>query len=595
MDTNPIPERPSAAGRTAPSLLVPFLAGLLLFVGFAPAQSLPELLPEDVVAAIGVRDLTAQQDRIQPFLDEAERLGLVESVSGAVPDDADPEELADTELPDVPEALRDLDPLDVLGQEAWVAVSASPFRPIPAVTVIVRPNDEAAQAFRTVIQDAEGQEGVERLSEGDRTLYTFVPPSETSDFDLPIAYALADEGVLVASSDPEIVRFVLRGLSGSDEASFAQSDAFAALEGLGEGVTFGLLDAAPLANALEPFATSFEAGPVLQRVHDALLTAGPAVGLTRVTDEGLESRGLLMPREDGPDQALYGLLTEGTTADASVLRFVPDDAVTLSASVFDVSGWWAWLDDVLASAQSLGLPPASQLMGMFGIDPQAALLDWAGDDLVQIVAAPPVAAEAGIPQEGFGQGSVVLLEATDEAAARQGLNMLLSAIGPNMAAFTSPSGQAVATPETVQVAGRDVQRLQVSDTMSIDAAVVDGWALLSMSPDATEAILNAYAADDGAPEAFADVAADLPLPARAWSVSDVSGMILGSSEALVAQLQLLAGLGGAGDLDFDAVDEASADVQAWLTFLGERVGTSRSVTTVEDGTVRTEGLTPVDW
>lgn len=602
MSRSPTPQpqstaRPAAALR-APAAIATFLACLVLAAAVAPAQSLPELLPDDVVAAVGASDLAAEQERLQPFLDEAERLGLLESVGGAVPAGAGADALDDADLPDVsdvPDAFADLGFLDLAGQEVWIAVSASAFRPIPALSVILRPSPAATDAFRTAIADAEGDAGVERLEEAGRTFWTYVPPEGADGLDVPVAYAQADEGVLVASTDPEIVRFVLRGLSGSDEATLADTDTYAALRGLGEGTTFGLLDAAPLIRSLEPLAAGFEAGPLLQRIHDALVTAGPSVGLIRATDEGIESRGLQLPRADGPDPALHTLLSEGTAADESVLAFVPEDAVSVTATTVDVRGWWGWLDDVLASAASLGLPSASEMVGMFGIDPQAVLLDWTGTRLVQIGTAPSDPPESGLPQEGFASDGVLLIEARDEQAAREGLGRLLAAVGPNAAAFTSPSGGAMAMPETVQVAGQDVHRLRLGESLVLDAAVVDGFALLSMSPEATEAVLSARAADDAPPAAFAEAASSLPLPARAWSVSDVRGAVLGTSEALVGQLQLMAGLGGAGGLDFDAVDEASGDVTAWLEFLGERLGTSRSVTTVEDGALRTEGFTRVDW
>lgn len=586
--------RPSAVHRSIPRRVAAALAVLLVAGSLAGAQSLPELLPDDVVAAVGLRDLAAEADRIQPFVDEAERLGLVQSVSEAVPSEAEEDVLGDGELPGLPDALAGLDLVDLLGQEAWLAVSASPFRPIPAVSIIVRPGSEAAEGFRTVIADAEGDAGVERLEENGRTFWTHVPPADAEGMGVPIAYAQTDEGILLASTDPEIVRFVLRQLSGSDEPSLADTETFGTLVGLGEGTVVGLLDAAPLIRSLEPFAAGFEAGPLLERVHDALVTAGPSAGLMRATDEGLETRTLQLARPDGPDPALYALITEGTAASTEVAAFAPGDAVMVSASTFDVRGWWAWLDDVLASAASLGLPSANELVGMFGVDPQTALLDWAGSQVVQIGTAPSVVAEAGIPQEGFGSDAVLLLEARDEAAAREGIASLLTAIGPGAAAFTSPDGGEMAMPETVQVAGYDVQRLRLSESVVLDAAVVDGWAVLSASPDATEAVLGAYG-DGSAPAALAEGLSKVPGTARAWAVSDDRSAVLASADALVAQLQLMAGLGGAGDLDFDAVDEASGDLSAFLEFLGERLGTSRSVTTVEDGRIETEGFTRVDW
>lgn len=582
--------RPTPAVRTRLAPILAAVAGLLV-AAFAPAQTLPDLLPEDVVVAFGVHDLEGERERLQPFLDEAERLGLFESVAGAVP-----EEEADA---DVPAALEGLDPMSLLGDEALVALSASPFRPIPAGTFIARADDEAMSAFRTVIEDASADPGVERLEEGGRELWTYVPPADGADDDglgMPIAYAQADEGVLIASTDPEIVRFALRALDGSGDPSMADGELYAALRDLGDGSAYFLADLLPVTEALEPFAAGFDAGPLLARVQDALATSGPTVGLVRATADGVEARSRLLPDPDGPDPALYELLTQGTTAAPSeALAFAPADAVTVGASTVDAAGWWSWLDDVLASAESLGVPSATEITMMFGLDVRTTLLDWMGDDVVQIVPAPAEAIEPGMPQEGLGATQAVLVESTDDAAARQGLTMLLTTIGPSLGAFTSPDGGAMAMPESVQVAGYDVQRLELFDELSIDTAVVDGWALITFSPEVTDAVLSAHAAGEAPPAALADAADAVPAEVRAWTVSDDRAAVLGTSDVLVTQLQTLAGLGGAGELDFDAVDEASADLAAWLEFLGERLGTSRGFTQVRDGALETETFTDVDW
>jgi hypothetical protein len=150
-------------------------------------------------------------------------------------------------------------------------------------------------------------------------------------------------------------------------------------------------------------------------------------------------------------------------------------------------------------------------------------------------------------------------------------------------------------PETVQVAGADVLRLPLSDTLVLDAAVVDGWVLLSGSPVATEAALAARASGTAGPAALRDAAAELPAAMRSWSLTNDRQAAGGSVEALVGQLQMLAGLGGASTLDFAAVDEASEAVTAYAAFLAERLGTSRSFTTVENGVLRSESRTFVAW
>lgn len=570
---------------------------LLLLAPAAVAQSLPELLPRDAALAVGLVDLAGQTDKLRPFLDEADRLGLLESLGAAVPAEAT-EELGEDGAPDLPDAFEGLEILDLLGQEAWIAVTASPFQPVPAVTMIARVSAAAQDAFATAIGEAEDRPGTERLEEGDAAFYTWVPPTdggeEVAGPDLPVAYAQAGD-VVVVSTDPETVRFVLRARAGGGEPTLADSEVYASLRGLGDGHVLGMVDVEPLLAGLEPLAQANGAGTLLTRVRAALTTAGPTVGLLRAEDDGLRSFGLRLPRADGPDPALYGLLTRGDAPDAEVLSFAPDGALTVAAGGLDMAGWWAWLDDVSASAAELGVPTATEALQMVGVDVNVVLLDWAGDAWAQVQTAPAAPSAAGASDVPLLGETAMLVASRDDAAARQGLTMLFQTVGATAAGFMSPSGEAMVAPQTVQVAGVDVVRLPLSDTLVLDAAVVDGWAVLTGSAEATEAVLTARATGSAGPGALVDVVGGFPEGALSWTASDAGRATGGSTGALVGQLQMLAGLGGAGALDFDAVDDASEAVTAFAEFLAERIGTSRSVTTFDGDVLRTEGRTDVNW
>ncbi len=588
----PNPRTRRTARRLALALLLP------LALASAAAQRLPELLPADVVMAVGLVDLEGQSERLRPFLDEAERLGLIDSLGAAVPDGAG-EALGESGAPEIPDAFEDLELLDLLGREAWLAVSTSAFQPFPAVTLIARTSDAARDAFADAIADAASRPGTERRSEGDAPFYTWLPPTDGADPsgggpDIPFAYAQSGE-LLVLSTDPETVRFVLRAQAGGSDPSLADTELYAALRGLGDGQAFGLLDAEPLTDALQPLVESFGGGALLSRLRAALVTAGPTVGVLRADDAGLAGSGLQLPRADGPDPALYALLTEGTAPDAGVLSWAPAEALSIAAGTADLSGWWAWLDDVLAAGAELGVPTASEAAQLVGVDVNAALLSWAGDRWVQIQTAPLAATAAGASDVPLLGEQVLMVASDDDAAARAGLRTLFTTLGATLAGFMSPGGQAMITPETVQVAGAEVLRLPLSETLVLDAAVLDGWAVFSGAPAATEAVLSARASGSDGPAGLVAAAGEVPAGARAWSLTDDRQATGGSTDALVSQLQMLAGLGGAATLDFDAVDDASEAVTAFAAFLAERLGTSRSVTTVEDGRIRSESRTDVSW
>src|SRR6056297_241880 len=519
------------------------LAASWLLAAPLAAQSLPELLPADVALAVGLVDIGSQTDRLQPFLDEADRLGLVAAVGAALPEGADAA-LDDTGMPDLPSALDGLGVLDLLGREAWLAVSASPFSPLPALTLIARPSDAGREAFARAIADAADRAGVEQRSESGTTFHTYVPAAPDDDLlGVPVAYAQSGD-LLVLSTDPEIVRFVLRADAGGDDPTLADTATYAALRELGSGQVMGMLDAEPLVRGLAPLAGTYGAGAVLERVRDALRTAGPTVCVLRGAD---------------------------------------------------LRGWWSWLDDVLASAAELGLPTASEALRLVGLDAGTLLLDWAGDSWAQIQTAAPAAPVAGQTDVPIFDAQVLLVASRDDVAARQGITTTLTTLGATLAGFLAPSGQGFVAPTTVEIAGVPVTRLELSETLVFDAAVIDGWALLSGSPDATEAVLTARASGSAGPTALIDAAAELPVGPLSWSVSDDAMATGGSTDALVGQLQMLAGLGGAATLDFEAVDAASEAVTAWSAFLAERLGGSWSATVVDDGTVRSESRTYLAW
>ncbi|MEX2502506.1 MAG: hypothetical protein WD336_09025 [Trueperaceae bacterium] len=584
--------------RIGPLRTVVLALVLLACAPLASSQSLPALLPDDVALAVGVVGLEAQADRWRPFLDEAERLDLLERLAAAIPaglaDDAGLD--GDADAIDLPDGILALDAMDLLGREAWLTVSASRFRPLPAVTIVTRTTPAAEAAFADWIADAADGPGTVRRNEGDAVFYTRLPGPDATGADLGVPVAYAQQGdLLVLSSDPEIVRSILRARAGGSDPVWADSDTYRAMADLGDGHLFGLIDAAPLTSGLNALAGAYGAGPLLARVQDALRSAGPSAGLLRFEDGGLASRTVQLPRADGPDPQLVRLLTGTRAADPTAVSFAPDGALAVASSGHDLTGWWAWLDDVLAAGTSLGLPDASEAAQLFGLDVKGSLLAWTGDRSVQIVTGPPAAAQPGIADAPL-LGEQALLIATDAPdAARAGLERTFTDLGAMLGGFLAPSGMGAARPTSVQVAGVEVLRLELSETLALDAAVLDGWVLLTGSPEATEAVLAAHASGGTGPEALASAALDLPSDAVRWSLTNDRASLAGGSEAAVAQLQLIAGLAGAGALDFAAVDDASDALSVWLAFVAERLGTSASYVVVEEGRLQGRGFTDVAW
>jgi hypothetical protein len=162
---------PGTAKRTFSMLLLAMLA--LAPIGIA--QSLATLLPSETMLALGTTGLNDHTDLFEDFLREFEERGVGDALLtlyGGVEDEMG--DMQDMES-EIPAALRELGPLDLIGQEAWIAVSASQFNPIPAVTLVARMSDTATEAFGTLIDDAAGRDTVQELTEGTVTFDRTVP------------------------------------------------------------------------------------------------------------------------------------------------------------------------------------------------------------------------------------------------------------------------------------------------------------------------------------------------------------------------------------------------------------------------------------
>lgn len=588
--------------RSVPRRVAAALLIALGTLGFpSQAQGLPALLPHDVQAAVGLIDVASVSERIEPFLAEAERLGLLDAVLGALPGGA-AFGSTDDDASMLPPGFEGLGLLDLLGTEAWIAVTASPFDPLPSVTLLARVTPAAREAFATAIADDADRPGTRTLEEAGSTFYTFVPEGGTLpdperpelDVGLPVAYAQIDD-VVVASTDPETIRFILRAVSGSDEATFADQAVWQEIVDLGPGQVVGFLDPLPLTRSLQPLAASSGAEALFDRLQDALATAGPSLGVLRADDDGLLTIGRQTPDAEGPDADLYALLTNGSAPPRDVLRFAPEGAVSVAAGTFDLPGWWAWLDDVLASAADVGLPTATEALELLGLNADRLLLAWAGDGWMQIQTAPLSTPDPALASGPLLGEQVVLLRSRDDAAAYAGLEEGLTMAGATLAGFLTPSGEGSASPTAMEVAGTRVLRLVLSETLTIDAAIVDGWVLLSGSPEATEAVLSAYAAGGAGPDGLTSLANDLPSDLRSWSLAVPPSGDATAADALIGQLQLLAGMGGAATLDFEAVDRASQAVAAYAAYLAERTGPSLAWTRVEDGSIVSRQRTFLTW
>jgi hypothetical protein len=569
---------------------------LLLALAFpANAQRLVGYLPADTVAALGTVELEEHADRFDGVLADWERSGVGAALLRAFGEvDADalgmPLDDGDFDLV-LPSALHGLDLLELIGREAWTGVSISPFNPLPAVTLLALVDESTAARFDEVLDDAAGEPGAQRLQEGDAAFVTVVVDG------LPLAASRYGE-LLALSSNPEVLRGVLRQAQGSTEPSFADSPSYGATLGLlAPGQLYGYLDLQPLARALAPLASGLGFDRSVARVASALETFGISAGVVRVTSVGTETESLQLPRSDGRDAALFRQLTDVDTVPERLLEAIPAEALSVSASGGSPAAGFEYLNALLSELPELALPDPAGLIGdLIGVDLRRDVFGWMGPGSLTVTTGFGEVVEPGIPGEDMlGQSAIVLL-AEDETRARAGLDRSATALASLVSAFADPMGAGgVVQGVTRDVAGVQVTRYDVFPGLSIHIAVAEGLALIATSEGAADAVARAIADGPQPPPVVARLLPEVPASASSFTISDDRAALAATSDQLALQLQLAAGLMGGAGLDFDAVEAASSALRQFLDALAERLGGTVSYATVEDGVLRGVSRSEIDW
>ncbi len=567
----------------------------IFLLGSAFAQPLADLLPAETFFALGARNLSGEEARIQPFIDEFNRLELgaaltkvfepqaTEDTTSAETGSADAGS-TDTSSTDagstetgstepapmtaaLPEELKGIGPLDLMGNEAWISLSISRFNPLPVLTLISQLSDKAAAQFDTALTKALSGEGIETETEGSMTFYQQLITSEKAP---PIPLVFAKEGnLLMLSTHPDTMRGVLRQLQGSKDPSFADTEAYQKTLAKLEGNFMGYLDYAQLPAALSTYTKGLGFDKLVSRLTEAFETAGVSAGVLRLTDAGMESEGLQAYDPMGKDKELLALLKADTKADEQVLRFYSKDALSFSAGSVNLAGWWNYLNGISESTPELGGSLDELLQAFTGINLQETVFNWTGDQFASMTTKVAEVAAPGVAATNLLGDQVFMIQAKDEQKAAEGLSQLFSSASQGIAAFADPSGGAgSAKTETQEVNGITVTSYEITSGVKLSYAITKGYVLIATSDDALATALNA--------SGEAGFAASLPELATSYSVTDNQRSVRASAQQMISQLQLAAGFGGASNLNFDAVDEASQKLETFVQFIAERLGTSTS-------------------
>lgn len=554
-------------------------------LGLAAAQSLAPLLPSDTLVAFGVQGLKQHEAKLQPIIDEWERLDLTNLLERAGGEDADDE---------LPAELKGLTLFDVLGDEFWIAASASSFSPLPAVVLVARVSDRASALFTKALADEQADATVESLTEGNISFEVY-----TSDDD-DLTLAVARDGDFVAlTTNPDTMRGVLRRYQGAAEPNFTDSPAYAAtLAGLTPAAVSFLIDLPAAAKVAQPLAGGLGFDKSIERVAAMLKTVGVVASVARLTDAGIETLSIQALGDRSLDPGLYDLLTAKGAYPAGVLGFVPDTALGVQAGNLDLGAWWRYLNQLVAGLEELGVGDLDTFLAEnIGLDLNQMLFSWMGAGAGTITMSIPSAAAPGMAQGNVLGDAVYLLAVTDEAAAQAGLAQFLTMATSMASSFMDPSGGAgLVQPTTRTSAGVNVTSYDLGEGITFEIAFSGGYLLLATSSTGMDAALAAGA--DGAAGVSGSLAAlqpNVPAAAVSMALSNDQASLRALADTLLSQFGMAAGLAGSEDLDFEAVEAAGAALTQFVNFVADKFGGSYSYQVVDGDVVRGYGLSQVSW
>ena len=424
-----------------------------------------------------------------------------------------------------------------------LAISVSPFSPLPGALALARPADAV---YAATVQDtlidcfADGP----TLQQDDVTLHILGDGS-----DLPLVVARLD-GTFMAATDPDLVRAAIRLASGSSEPSHLDSPighAAASIMDGGLGVTF---DFAALAAGLDTFTAMVATDPVeealLERALQTLASLGGAAGRITIDPDGLRLDGLMTPDASAGDAALAALIACSDCA-VGTSPLLPAGASAVSGRYVDLQAIVAWLDGILAEVGPLvgeTLDVRGLVAEFLGLDLDALLLDWIG---TRWHSAQLGVFGTDVRSWIVGSGSVTTVPVTSEAAAREAigswrallagdaeLGFLLEELLDELMFMVDPFGAGrsdlpfadggLLAAREVDHRGVTFERWRIGPTTDVGLLVLDGHLLIGTPANSLRAAIDVHL---GGPDAASDAIIGsalraLPSDASAYAVSDVA-------------------------------------------------------------------------
>ncbi len=557
-------------------------------IAFASAQSLLAYLPADSVAVFGLQDLAQHEDKLSQFIDEYNRLGLNDSLAklnGAEQDSKDSKSFGIMKS----NPFKNLDAMDFLGQEAWFAVSASKFNPIPATTIILRLSPKAVKPVFTSLEKESKAEGVEKLAEGKYSFYQSKIESEDSPVQ-NVSYALIDD-VVIFSSDTDVMRSILRQMAGSSDPNFMASEGYGnSLAQLGNANFYSYVDYGAIASLVKPFTKGLGFDDLVNRLEKAFNTAGISAYVANITADGIEGSSLQALNPNAGDSELYALLSSNVAAKQDI-RF-PDGALSLSSSHVDLKGWWSYLNELTSSVPDIGMSLDEMAAMFLNVDLSDSLFSWTGDQLITVTTGVADVAMPGVASANLLGEQVYIISTTDSKKTSQKLSSLIESLATSVSSFADPEGGSgtVLEPTTQEISGVTVTSYEITDGVNVNYAITDDLVFFGSTNEAITKVLSAGSNSD-----IDSLLKQIPSNATTFSVANLKSTMQGTAAQIGSQIQMAAGLSGSNNLDFDAVDESSAKMEEFVKFIADRLNYSISYSQVENGQIRGHSKLDVAW
>ncbi len=558
------------------------LLALVVLLNYVPAQKLTTLLPENPIFALGISDLEMLRGKLVNFTDTFEELEIGEALISLT----SPQSSKDT--------YRNMADLWLMVcEEAWVAwanVSAE----LPALITLAKIHSDYTEDVANLLTDLDAE--IKQVGDHNYSLVTF---TEGSNVFTEMAYALVGN-VFILSSDETTLQEALIALDSKEAIGFATNkDYKKTLEHLKLGQLYNYLDYGELSGVLEPIIQSLEFNKLTSKLTAAISTLGISAGTSRITEDGMITEGVQIPNAKGGDKDLYRLLTRVQPAKNNTLAFVPSNAFAFSSGHNNLAAWWQYIDGLVADTQILGGGLGDLLLAFFGLDVQATFLDWVGINLTTITTGVSKVSEPGVPNENLLGETVYIIETSDEAAMEQGLGQFFTILTQGLAAFADPQGgMGNASSKEADIADIKVSTFNITGGMSLSYAVTDGYALIATSLVAMESVLETKNSESNleTTEAYKHLVSLSPEKASSFSLSNMSASMESTATQLSKQLELFSGLGGAANLDFDKVEQASASVKDYLNFVASCLGYNMAYRQVlPEGIIYNYGEIQISW